>query len=918
MQNITFLDKLTQQLFDDFDSDFSEAIVVLPNKRAKVFLLERMKKYTDTTFFAPQIISIDELIKEMASVNVLDPVALLFEFYEVYKSITPKENQQAFEVFSNWAKMLIQDFNEIDRYLLNPIHVFSYLKDIEDIKHWSLDLESRTSMIQNYLNFWETLPLYYNQLYAHLLSKKAGYQGLVYREAVNNLEYFSKNRSHLKYYFSGFNALNQAEEKIIQHLLKNNQARVFWDQDIQFLNDPYHDAGYFARKIKENWGYYKTHPYEWIVDEFRHQKDIHVISTPKAVGQAKIAGKIIEDLQKQNSDLTKVAVILSDEKLLMPVLYALPKSIKGFNITMGYESASNPIQIFLSKVFKMHINALKRNQKTYVYYHKEVVEVLSHPLLFLLLNGDNVVKKINRNNLTFFSNDTLLELQDKTTPFYELVIGKWDIPVNEIVERIQEIILHIKKYLQQIDDRLSLTFLFSMYKAVNQIKNYIDTYEAVATPEQLYIMYKQIADLAEVSFEGEPLEGLQIMGVLESRVLDFDTVIITSLNEGKFPSGKSNNSFIPYDVKQELGLPTYKEKDAIYSYHFYHMIKRAGNVYLIYNSETEGMNSAEKSRFITQLEIEKQPNHNLINSDYYSFIPDKAYEPLTIPKSSGLLSELKKIATEKGFSPSALSNYLRNPIQFYFQRILRIRELDEVEENVALNTLGTIIHNSLEELFRPYLNQYLTLENMQQMEQKVEAEINSQFELIYSNAKDKLGKNLLAYEVAKRNIIHYLNFEKEAIINGDAIKILALEIELSYEITDERLPYPVKISGIVDRIEIRNNTLRIIDYKTGRVEKNQVRIKTFDGLTADLKYEKVIQLLGYALMYQNEKQLYPLEVGIYSFKNRKEGFLLFNLEQDKHIQTVISSDIIDAFKNELIGLILEILDPKIAFEENMG
>jgi ATP-dependent helicase/nuclease subunit B len=457
-----------------------------------------------------------------------------------------------------------------------------------------------------------------------------------------------------------------------------------------------------------------------------------------------------------------------------------------------------------------------------------------------------------------------------------------------------------------------------MYKAVNQIKNYVDTYEAVATPEQLYIMYKQIADLAEVSFEGEPLQGLQIMGVLESRVLDFDTVIITSLNEGKFPSGKSNNSFIPYDVKQELGLPTYKEKDAIYSYHFYHMIKRAGNVYLIYNSETEGMNSAEKSRFITQLEIEKQPNHNLINSDYYSFIPDKAYVPVTIPKSSELLSELKKIATEKGFSPSALSNYLRNPIQFYFQRILRIRELDEVEENVALNTLGTIIHNSLEELFRPYLNQYLTLENMQQIEQKVEAEINSQFELIYSNAKDKLGKNLLAYEVAKRNIIHYLNFEKEAIINGDAIKILALEKELSYEITDERLPYPVKISGIVDRIEIRNNTLRIIDYKTGRVEKNQVRIKTFDGLTTDLKYEKVIQLLGYALMYQNEEQLYPLEVGIYSFKNRKGGFLLFNLEQDKHIQTVISPDIIDAFKNELIGLILEILDPKIAFEENMG
>ena len=911
----TFLDKIASQIIQDFPESFEDLTLVLPNKRARIFFIEKLKKQTTKTFFAPKIISIEEFIYEIAKIKSIDNIELLFCFYEVYKKLTPKENVQDFETFSNWAKMLLGDFNEIDRYLLKPEHVFSYLKDIEDIKHWAVDLENRTPMIEKYLNFWDMIPIYYSNLYEYLIKEKKGYQGLIYKETVKNIQNFISENNNNKIYFAGFNALNQSEEKIIQELLKHNIAKIFWDIDQSIFNDPFHDAGLFARKIKNNWSYYNTHPFEWIVDEFNQEKNIQIISTPKSVGQAKITGKIIEEISKTKTDLTDVAIVLSEENLLIPVLYSLPNQVKSLNITMGYDSKSNPVQIFIQKWFRMHINALNRNKKTYTFYHKDVTEVLAYPLIEGMIHSYKVVEKINKNNLTFFSDVMLNQFQEKENELFSIITEKWNHNALEITNRLIKILLLIKANLNEKEDKLSLTFLYAIYKAINQLKNYVISYDSINSADQLFSIYKQIIELAEVSFEGEPLSGLQIMGVLESRVLDFETVIITSLNEGKFPAGKSNNSFIPFDVKLELGLPTFKEKDAIYSYHFYHLLLRAKNIYLLHNTDSEGIDAGEKSRFITQLELDKRKKHNITNENYFALIPDKAYENLSIEKSNLLNEKLKNIATEKGFSPSTLSNYLRNPIQFYFQRVLGINEVDEVEENVALNTLGTIIHNSLEELYKPFIGKFLTNADFDWMIENANQEISKQFNEVYSSNSDKLGKNLLAFEVAKRNIFHFLKLEKTEIENGVVLKILGLEQRLSYEINDDRLPYPVKISGIVDRIELRDNVIRIIDYKTGKVEKSNVTIQSFEGLTKDLKYEKVIQLLGYALMYQDYIKDKELQVAIYSFKNRKEGYLLFGLKEDKNFINTIDQPIIEQFKEELIHLILEILNPELTFIE---
>ena len=925
MKTITFLDKLSQAILSQSDIELSNCLIVLPNKRAKVFLLESLKNQLEKTSFAPTIISIEDFIQDISGLRTIDSIELLFEFYEVYLSVTEKTKQQSFEEFAAWAKTAIQDFNEIDRYLLEPNHVFSYLEDIEALKRWDLQPKDKTKLITTHLEFWAKLPLYYESFYNHLLKKGVGYQGLLYREAVKNLISFTPTVTN-QIYFAGFNALNQAEEKIIKHLANENKAKIYWDIDAVFLNDSYHDAGLFIRKFKKEWKPFVNQDFEWVVNHFSEEKNIEIIGTPKSIGQAKIVGTIIEKIQTENSNLENTAVVLGDENLLLPVLYGLPESVDALNITMGYPSKNNPAQLLISKLFKLHSNAKQRNEKSYTFYYKEVLDILNHPLVEPYCKVEEVVKVINNNNFTFFSNQKLFSLYEEKysnteNKFFELLFTRWEDSISGILANLNAILLTVKSHLSNDDaeEKVTKAFVYSVFKTINKLTNYHETYNQIESLQSLQSIYKQIIDLAEVSFEGEPLSGLQVMGVLESRVLDFENVIITSVNEGKFPAGKSQNSFIPYDVKKELGLPTYKEKDAIYCYHFYHLLLRAKNIWLLYNTDNEGIDAGEKSRFVTQLEIEKQPKHNITSTIYNAVLPEKAYEPVTIPKTDKILTRLHEIATDKGFSPSSLTNYIRNPLQFYMQRILRINEAEEVEENIAVNTLGTIIHNALEELYKPYLNQYLASHHIEAMEAKINDVILKHFKEIYKEGEITKGKNLLAFEVAKRNVYNFLQMEKKDIEEGQAIKVLLLEASLSCEMEVKSLPFPIKIAGKVDRIEERNGSIRIIDYKTGKVDGNSLKISDFQDLTSDIKNEKIIQLLCYALMFENHelKQNREVSAGIVSFKNMKNGFLPFGLGKGKDAELVISNVILQDFKSELETLIVEIFNPEIPFKEKV-
>ena len=917
MSKPTFLNQLAQEILKTYSDNLSELTIVLPNKRAKVFLLAELKKLISNNLFAPEIISIEDFIQDVAGIRSIDSVELLFEFYEVYLSVTEKDKQDSFESFANWAKTLLQDFNEIDRYLLEPDKILKYLEDIKEIEHWSVDVDKRTDLIEKHLLFWKKLPDYYHSLYQYLLNKGIGYQGLIYREAVENLNHFSENNNDKEFVFAGFNALNQAEEKIIQHLLALDKAKIYWDIDETLLQDSFHDAGLFQRKFKSEWIYYKTHPYEWISNDFKSEKDIHVIATSKSIGQAKIAGSIIEK-QAEKGNLQNVALVLGEESLLLPILYSLPANVGALNITMGFSSKNNPVQLLIAKLFKLHTNALTRNPSSYVMYYKDVLDVLTHPLIEPYVYANELVSIINKNNYSFITHKKLEELFAKDNELFSLLFQKWDSGSVTVLENIAQILLKIKANLsyENEEEKITNAFVYSIFKVINKMISYFSEHDSINDIKTLQAIYKQIIDVAEVSFEGEPLSGLQVMGVLESRVLDFETVIITSVNEGKFPAGKTTNSFIPYDVKLQYGLPTYKEKDAIYTYHFYHLLQRATNIYLIYNSDSQGFDAGEKSRFITQLEIEKQPNHNLTFQYYNPDVPNIAHQPIVVPKTESVMIRLREIA-DKGFSPSSLTTYIRNPIQFYFQRVLRISETDEVEENIALNTLGTIIHGTLEELYKPTIGRILTIDDIKICISKIDDEVLNQFKKEYKEGEIKKGRNLLAFEVAKRNVLNFLKTELEAIEKGDEIQIISLETTYERELIDTRLPFPVLIKGNVDRIELRNGKIRIVDYKTGKVDKNNLILKSWNGLTEDIKNDKIIQVLAYAFMYEQYSNGKEIEAGIISFKNLKTGFLPFQFRPEKGVDQFISAKIMEDYLEQIAILLQEILNVDVPFEEKI-
>jgi hypothetical protein len=389
------------------------------------------------------------------------------------------------------------------------------------------------------------------------------------------------------------------------------------------------------------------------------------------------------------------------------------------------------------------------------------------------------------------------------------------------------------------------------------------------------------------------------------------------VNEGILPAGKSNNSFIPFDVKLENNMPTYKEKDAVYTYHFYRLLQRAKEVYILYNTEPDVLNGGEKSRFITQLEIDNthKINHFIVSPK----VPLTEPNLIEVSKSSDVIEGLKRYA-KSGFSPSSLTNYIRNPIAFYYEKILGIKQFEDVEESVALNTLGTILHNTLEDFYKPLEGQILTLEAITKMDSKIDATVSHHFKTEYKKGDITKGKNLIIYEIAKHYISTFLKLESNAIKAGNEIKILAIETKNKVSIEIEGLDFPIILTGKVDRVDCYNGMTRIIDYKSGRVEQNKVEVVDWKHLTSDYdKYSKSFQILMYAyMMYKQKKIVLPVEAGIISFKKLGSGFIKFGKKESERTRTkdnLISEDTLIAFEIELKKLIIEICNPDINFIE---
>jgi RecB family exonuclease len=910
----SFIEGIVADILENRES-IGNLVFVLPSKRGGHFLKKAIASSTNRTLFAPEIYSIEGFIERLSGIRYATNTQLLFELYSTYLTITPGEKDN-FYAFSKWGQTLLQDFNEIDRHLIDPTAIFSNLSSIQEISIWSPEAK-KTAMMENYLKFWKGLKELYYEFNKNLLAQGLGYQGLVYRQAWNHLDKYQElnQKSHV---FIGFNALNAAESQIIQQMLLSGQADIYWDVDVKFLEDPVHDAGYFIRKYKKYWRFFDKNPLKGVSDHFAQRKEIKIIGVPKYISQAKYVGSLLKDIQMNSPGaLVNSALVLGDETLLNPILNAIPPEITAVNITMGYPLKNTLMAGFFEQYIDLYLNIDAQG-----WYHQNITEFLAHPAVYTLLESkralgaDKIIAAIKQRNLTYLDAAKLKSLFPETPPEIAWLFFEESATPLHMVKTCLQIIKGLKNKLDRSGDSLQLEYLYRFHTLFNQILVLLETTNFIADLKSLRSLYRELLTTEKLNFQGDPLEGLQIMGMLESRNLDFETVIITSVNEGILPSGKTNNSFLPFDLKLHYGLPTYKEKDAVYTYHFYRLLQRAKHIYLVYNTEPDVLEGGEKSRLITQLLTDANTSLDITEIIATPTIHPSENVLHVIEKDPALLDLIKDHAA-RGFSPSSLSTYIRNPIDFYKLHILGIEESLQVEENLAANTFGTIIHDTLEDMYTPLIGNYLTAENLRAMKPKIRGLINHHFEKNYQDSTLLKGKNLIALNVMSRYLENFIDLEL-ADAESHQIKIMALEKKVRIPLDLPNLDYPVFLKGKIDRIDVKDGELRIIDYKTGKVEPKNVVLADWDSLILEYDYSKAFQLLCYALLYQNTYPFEKAEAGIITFKNLNAGWLPFAIKDrdgGRSKDSTITTEVLKEFSLKLYALISEIGNPHIAFTE---
>lgn len=935
----SFLEKTVKYLYEKYGDDICDLCIVLPNRRAGLFLKTHLANNLKKTFWSPEIYATEDFVALLAELEIADSTTLLFELYETVKSVSTKE-PESFDEFSKWGQILLSDLNEIDRYLVDASQLFGNLKDIKELESWTLNADELTDFQKQYLRFWQSLGSYYTDFSKRLLAKHQTYQGYAYRLVADNVGERIQKHSWKKIIFAGFNALNKAEEQIIEKLINLGKAEIIWDTDDYYVNDVKQEAGKFIRKYDNYANFKKSADRNFVFAEnllSTEAKQITIIGAAKNVAQAKVAGSLVSELQKQDQSLQNTALVLADENLLFPVLHSLPENLQDINVTMGYPLKNTPVAGYFDLVLNLHLNAIKLNQgkATYSFYHKDLLKLLNHPYTSILIfknkkshSVKSIVKAIKDRNIVFAARSTVEKLfisHEETFESLRPCFDLWKTPtdaiacINYLIETLKNAIVVQHTNSAENKASLELEYLFAFTKISKLIQGLMLDYPGSISDLQTFqSLFTQTVKTSTLPFYGEPLMGLQVMGMLETRTLDFENVILLSCNEDILPSGKSVNSFIPFELKHHFGLPTYSDKDSIFAYHFYRLIQRAKNIYLLYNTESDALGSGEKSRFLTQLIYElPKINPNVVIQEQLLNIPvnsDGKSNEIIIEKTEIIFEKLKA-KSEKGFSPSALNTYRNCSLQFYFQAIAGLREAEDVEETIGADTLGSAIHEVLELFYTPFVDKKITVADIKEMKKNVESATISMFEKEYSKNEINFGQNYLTLKVAIKFINNFLDSEIKNITvsekNGQPIIIKSLEqnLETTIAVGSET----IKIHGKADRIDSVGNITRIVDYKTGLATNNELKFDNWDDIRTNPDLAKSFQLLMYAWMYQKMNPAITENIvsGIITFRELSAGLKTVKATGSD----LLNTSILNEFEIQLSLLLAEIVDPEKPFTQ---
>jgi hypothetical protein len=847
--------------------DWENMCFILPNRRAQLFLQKELTAALEPPLILPEAFSIDDFVVAISTLKPATDLEQQLILYQSYcRSIDKKQKPKTFETFLGWSAPLLKDLNNIDQYLVERKDFFSYMSSLHEIRAWG---QAQDKIIQDYTASWKRLPDMYDEFMHCLEENGQTTPGMCYRMTTELLETFLQHNSKTQFVFCGFNALSPSEIFIVRELLTQGRAQIFWDIDKRMLDDELHQAGRFIREYVSSWPEYQMQNFDQAHELFCAPKNVEVIEVQQQVGQAKEIGALLAKMDEQQ-DWSKTAVVLADESLLMPLLYALPPSIEKLNITMGFPLDKHPIAIFVNALLKM---ALRQTDKGF--YFADIESVFSMPETKSLFTSSTSslyvvleqAKKSHRSYIdTAFIKAIVPKAAHATVDTLFRLNGTPDQWVTDMLK-----ILPLFYDVQQ-GQAIKQVYSLAVEKLMVLLSQIKETAAALNQPFSFSLLrnlYSQLSVGQKLNFVGAPLEGLQILGVLETRAIDFDNVLMAGVNEGLLPRQSEQPSWIPYEVKKGFGLPTQDEQDAIFTYHFYRLMYRASNVKLFYNGTTDGIQVGERSRFIRQWAFDCPEAHNWQEhtQEVPFVLPSTNHK--VVPKTAAVMEKLAGLA-KVGFSPSGLNVFVKDGYAFYKRYLLGLREEDELETFFSHKTYGILIHNALEVLYTPYVGKQLTQADCKEMIPRVDRVVD---EMVKREHPQKIsGKNVLALAAIKRNIQNLITREQGDIQAGDVIEIIALEQKLAMTLTVPEIDAPVTFKGTVDRVDRHNGNVRVLDYKTGQTQ--DLGIMDWTDLAYDPERGQARQLLLYAMLWNTHNPHNPaVQAGIIALKQYKKGVL---------------------------------------------
>lgn len=894
--------------------------MVFPSRRATVFFKDALRRQNQALTSMPAVLAFEDFVRELSRKTIVDKVSQTFELYPFYKEVFPDE---PFDKFYSWGSIMVSDFDEIDRYLVDAEALFVNLSELKKldttIESWSNEGEGFTEFQLRYLKFWDQLGPLYKQLRAHLRESELASEAMALRDLAESFQQEIPPMIWEKVIFAGFNALTPAEESLMQALVSAEKGEWYWDMDVYFTEDERQEAGEYFRKLR------KKQPraeWNWTDDLLQTQeKKIEITGVPRRAGQAKIAGLLLQELALAESLGRKTALVLPDESLLFPLLHSLPESVKDINVTMGFPLKHTPLYTLVESIINLHENAdrLRPDSKSTVYYFRDVRKILRHPYIHRLIREEffEINRTINQGNLIYISPSFFKKRLGEEHPV-TFIFQPWE-DLQSAVDWFLALYNLLREALEKPEDgkkynqTLELEFLYQFHITTQKMKDKLERFSLNLELGTFRRLYREIIHNTNIPFAGEPLKGLQVMGMLETRVLDFDRLIMLSVNEKKLPAATQDVTFIPYSIRKadKFQLPVKEDQDALYAYHFYRLLKRAKDVRLVYDTEHDSMGTGEKSRFIAQMQAEllpKNPNIQFTEKTLSFNLNRQPVIPIKIRKDHQVIEHLKKRCEEKGLSPSSILQYLKCPLSFYFRYITRIHESDDAEEKIQANTFGNIAHQTLETLYMDYKGKTVTAEMLEQLKPKISDTIHAQFKEITHSYNLNKGRNLVLKEVIADMVEELLELDKT--YAPFELKGLEEEIRVPFEIS--AYGFKVNLQGHLDRLDQRNGLVCISDYKTGRFKSEKIQIKKADDYHDEKGKREGFQLAMYAWLYMaSHPEVNEVKSGIYPLRNLTDGVQWLS---------IMAGDIFDhnskkEFEEELIRILTDMFDPEQLIEQ---